>query len=283
MPENNYSFQGLIVSLAIHILAVLFFLYWRPPAPVSHSETAEVTFIESAAKPQKSFVTDTDLGRLQKQLDDKAKFLSRFNRRVKKEMRARNNGPTRNSVPRAAQRSQKTISSSMKGLEPRQNHGIGGQVLRHQGATSQVAIGPSSLAEMVPGVQEGAFTALNTDQFTYYGFFSRVNEQVRYRWVNKIRNYAASLSNRDLARLGQYERVTQIEIVLNKNGDFLKGFVHRSSGDRQLDQAGIDGFSQAAPFINPPKGLVEDDGLIHLHYSFYVQFQPRPLSGPGMN
>jgi hypothetical protein len=257
----------------------LFIIYWKPPATASHLETTEVTFVEPP-KNDKSFVTDTDLGAVQKKLEDQAHFLSRLNRRVKKQMVARKSGPTRNAGgghPR-----KQTVHSSMKGLQPR-SHKIAGQTLGSQGAVSNLAIGSSSVGERIPGVQEGAFTALNTDQFTYYSFFSRINEQVRYRWVNLIRNYVASLDNHDLAQLAQYERVTQIEIILNNKGEFLKGYVHRTSGDKILDQAAVNGFANAAPFVNPPKGLAEDDGLIHLHYSFYVQFQPRPLSGPGMN
>ncbi len=100
--------------------------------------------------------------------------------------------------------------------------------------TRNVAIGPSTVSEYIPGVEEGAFTALNTDQFTYYAFFSRINEQIRSRWVNNVRAFVSRLSPQEQEVLSKYDRQTVIEIVLTKDGRFSSSMVHQSSGDRRL-------------------------------------------------
>jgi hypothetical protein len=174
------------------------------------------------------------------------------------------------------------IHSSMAGLQPKpQTMGSGGPAGAQEGFGKNLVIGSSSIAQYLPGVREGAFTALNTDQFTYYTFFQRMNEQVRYRWVALVRSFLSSLSEPDLTRMSKSDKTFQIEIVLDQDGKYMKGFIHHSSGEHPIDMTAIDAFQAAAPFPNPPKGLVEDDGFIHLHYNFLLMLQPR--TGLGAN
>ena len=106
-----------------------------------------------------------------------------------------------------------------------------------------------------------------------------MNEQVRNRWVALIREYMASLSQAQLVGLGSQDRQTTVEIVLTSGGEFSHSLIHNSSGDKKLDQTTAGAFKLAAPFLNPPKEMVEKDGLIHLKYGFMVRFRP-PGFGP---
>ncbi len=269
------AFYGLFLSLIFHA-AMIFALFNAKPPDRGEGPT-EITLIERDRG--KTFVTETE--NQQKdvfdQLKDQADYLSRFTKRVKQQMKARNSGPTRNA-----------LDSFKPTLKPSER--VGGTGLpRGEGTGTpgtgpqlrQVAIGASSIAEYIPGIQEGAFTALNADQFTYYAFFARMNEQVRNRWVSEVRAYVRNLSRQDLERLSKQDRQTVIEIVLNRSGDFVRSVLHQSSGDRHLDQTTIDAFRSAAPFLNPPREMVEDDGFIRLKYGFHVQFTPH--FGPGYN
>ncbi|HMN69995.1 MAG TPA: hypothetical protein PKC28_15745, partial [Bdellovibrionales bacterium] len=99
---------------------------------------------------------------------------------------ARNNGATKNVKQQTGQK------GDPEGIAGDQSRGEGDEGFLRPGggqAMRQVAIGQSSIAEFIPGIEEGAFTALNTDQFTYYTFFARMNEQVRNRWVSAVRAY----------------------------------------------------------------------------------------------
>ena len=40
---------------------------------------------------------------------------------------------------------------------------------------------------------------------------------------------------------------------------------------RELDDAAVEAFRQAAPFPNPPKGLIETDGTIKIRWNFVVE------------
>jgi protein TonB len=275
---------------------VLAILFWHLPN-IQLPDRTEVTLVEAPAKKEagpkmkaKNFVEETDTKPKDiNDLKDTADFLSQFTKRVKKQLVARENGPTRNLKP-------EFIPVGKQAKEPGQKDGVAGMDqptertkergdigLPAPGGTQsmrQVAIGPSSIAEYIPGVEQGDFTALNTDQFTYYSFFSRINEQVRNRWVAGIRSYMDHLSMRDQQVLSQRDRQTVVEIILTRTGEFSSSVISQSSGDRTLDQTTIESFRNAAPFLNPPQGMVEDDGMIHLHYGFMVRFRP-PLGQAG--
>lgn len=306
--QEDQSFLGLTLSILFHIALVL--LVWFMPKlnlfPPKEAPT-EITILEPS-KENPYFVKDLDVPKkdLLQELKDKAKFVSQFNRRVKEQSVAKRVGRTQNSPNDApaivdqpqqqqgqrhqdgraraggmAQAPRPDVHSSMKGLQPKpQNQGLGppgGQ----EGFGKNVMMGPSAIDEFIPGIRGGSMTVLNTDQFTYYTFYARLREQLYPRWVNLLRNYINSLSNDELARLSSTERYTQVEVVLDHDGTYLKGFIHHSSGDNGLDMAGIDAFQSAGSFPNPPKGLVEDDGFVHIHFGFVVLLQPR--TGLGAN
>jgi TonB family protein len=278
------SFQGLVLSLCFHAFLVWLILHSKAENFVSHNEPTEVTFIEKdqTKTKAKTFVMETEKKEpdLRTKLDDTAEFLSAFTKRVKKQIVARNTGETRNQKP---QKANKGDSQGIAGMQAR-GEGDDGFLRPGSGGTAmrQVVIGPSSIGERITGVEEGDFTALNTDQFTYYSFFARINEQVRNRWVAYVRQYIDGLGQKELEYLSRQDRQTVVEIILAPGGEFASSVLHNSSGDSRLDQTTVEAFRAAAPFLNPPKGMIEADGNIHLRYGFHIRFRP-PGFGPAMN
>lgn len=251
--------------------------------PSSHNETAEVVIVERSSHPQKKILIDPDTQKppepTLEDLKKEADFLSAFTKRVKKRLASRNLGEDRNSRP---QQNAKGDPEGIAGSQQRGQEGKGflapggGQALR------TVAIGPSSISQLVPGVEEGSFTALNTDQLEFYAFYQRSNEQIRNRWVPLVRSYLDQLAARDMEILARRNRTTQVEILLTPTGEFARSIVHASSGDQGLDHAAVESFRIAAPFPNPPAEMVKGDGFIHLFYQFTLYLRP-PNFGPAVN
>lgn len=285
------SFEGLLASVLLHLLLLALLVRMPAPPSLSQSEPTEITVLEPAGAKsrRKPVVTETEKKQIDlKNIKDTAEYVSQFTKRVKKEVVARQSGPTRNSQPTVIplQPKETFAPGRVGGLDTqtraKADRGVGLPAPGGNQSMHEVAIGPSSIAEFVPGVEVGEFTALNTDQFTYYSFFARINEQVRNRWVAGIRNYVGSLSQKDQAQLARMDRETVIEIMLTSEGEFSSSVLQHSSGDRTLDQTTIGAFRDAAPFLNPPKGMVEADGFVHLRYGFLVRFRP-PAFGQSMN
>lgn len=135
--------------------------------------------------------------------------------------------------------------------------------------------GLSTTGEQLPSdIQIGDFTALNTDRFMFYTFYARIEEQIRHRWVRYVK--AAIFGGGDL-REGQNEYVTNLEIILNREGDFVRAIIHDGSGSRDVDAAPILAFREAKRIPHPPREMVKDDGTIRLYYSFHVDQLP-PLA-----
>ena len=67
------------------------------------------------------------------------------------------------------------------------------------------------------------------------------------------------------------DKVTRLVIVLNQQGTLIGVRVLERSGERDLDQTAIDAFRAAAPFPNPPEGIVEEDGTIKIRWDFVLE------------
>ena len=280
------SFEGLLLSIFLHIFLLIILWNMKGPHIGIDKDKTEVTLIEAptAKMKAKNFVTETEKEKKETPdtLKDEADFLSQFTKRVKQQLRAANSGPTVNAAPKPTPQAAEAQQNHVAGMQPERDEGVGVPGGSTNQAVHTVAIGQSSIAEYIPGVQQGAFTALNTDQFTYYAFFARMNEQVRNRWVSNVRNFMAQLTAKDQEFLSRQERQTFIEIILRPDGTFDSSVLQQSSGDRRLDQTSIDAFRAAAPFPNPPRGMIEPDGFIHLRYGFVVSFRP-PGFSPAAN
>ena len=135
--------------------------------------------------------------------------------------------------------------------------------------------GSSTVGETLPqDIKIGDFTALNTDRYTYYTFFARMEEVFRPKWINHVKAafYTYQQTQR---RLREEDFVTQVELLLDKDGNFVRGILHSESGNTQLDLAPVKAFREASRFPNPPQEMLKEDHLIHLEYQFTVHFIPQ--------
>lgn len=276
-------------SLIVHALIVAALLRFEAPSFES-SKNIEVTILDQ--RPQKNrqqFVADPNLQPLKKAIDalkEKAAFLSRETQRVKEQSIARNTGRTQNAQNQNRQsRSSENGSSEKNRPFPRPNEtsDMGGNqpsINRPAQVAERVMLSDSTIAEYIPDVKRGGFTSLNTDQFMYYTFYARINEQIRNRWVNNLRAFSDNAGPNEMNRLSAREQVTELEVILDKEGNYKKTVLHRNSENSDLDAAASYAISQAAPFLNPPSEIVQEDGMIHLYYQFHIQWRPQYLAGP---
>jgi TonB family protein len=238
------------------------------------SKNQEVEIVYQNETPQRrQVVTDPnvqDIKEALEKLKDKAKYLSRVTKRVKEEVIAQKTGETRNQLQQQAQR------ELQKPIEEDDQPSINKVFQQNIGRNTRVS--DSSISEYIPEVKTGGFSALNSDQFIHYTFYARINEQIRNRWTANIAQFLNSSAQSEVNRLAQKPQISQIEIVLNPSGHFLKAIIHQKSENPQLDQSAINAFRLASPFLNPPSEMIESDGNIHLHYGFHVHFRPRYIA-----
>lgn len=291
--------QGLLLSLGVHFLLV-WGSQFLPSAVVSKRERIDFEIVETATSPspqqagqvvRQSLLPD---GYKVSRSEDPLTFLSEESQRVRKQQRAQYTGKTANRSP------SQQMQIDGGGTLPREpdlfrvdpaDDGVVAGTNEKKERRDQASLSPSQLpsyldlpqgysavGESLPQELEvGHFTALNTDRYLYYSFFMRIEDLIRYEWESQVKRsimttprgvFQAQLSD-------QWNSV--IEVQLRPNGEFHKALLLKSSNIPGFDYAAIDSFAKAKLFPNPPRDMIEDDGLIHLKYSFTVRYKPQAM------
>ena len=262
--------QALFLSLALHFLFVLLV----EQAPVAdRKENISVELIDAnELKTRNQIVREHLVPEKLKadNTDDPLRFLSKETQTVKKQTQSAINGMTKNRGADKPQKAQKEKSLDTNGLEAFTPNYKGTQP------------GVSTLGETLPKeVSIGSFTALNTNRYLYYSFFARIEELIRFRWESGVqRSIDSTPPSTFNSRTNSW--VTNLEIWIKPNGEYHSAHLMKESGFRGFDQAAVQAFIQAGVFPNPPKEMIESDGLIKLKYTFRVYHKPT-LLGRGNN
>lgn len=130
----------------------------------------------------------------------------------------------------------------------------------------------SQTNDYIKDVDTGLETLLNTREFKYYSYYSRIRKQLSQHWEGRVREKLSKLfkEGRAPASTGR-DRITKLMIVLNNKGTLVRVQVLSDSGVQDLDDAAIEAFRAAAPFPNPPLGIVEQDGTVKIRWDFILE------------
>lgn len=288
--------QGILLSLGLHLLLVWGsrFLPVQNREP-DRAERVEFEVMESPAQSQQ-VVRQAPLPdeMLTAESEDPLHFLSEKSQRVKKQTRAERTGKTENRAQKSP-RGQGGENDPSRDFQGQQNADLfklpstpsmadviarnqASQNRRRRGEDLPFPNGYSTVGETLPQELEmGHFTALNTDKYLFYSFFVRVEDLIRYNWENSVRQTILSTPRGVFQAQNTENWVTQVDIQLKPNGEFHRGVLLKSSSIEGFDWAALDSFARAKIFPNPPREMVESDGLIHLRYSFTVRYRPQAL------
>lgn len=119
----------------------------------------------------------------------------------------------------------------------------------------------------------GDGTLLNTREFKYASFFNRVKQGVARNW-----DPGPALRRRDpTGRIFEgRERVTMLEVELDRDGRLRDVRVARSSGLDFLDVEAVRAFERAQPFPHPPGALLTQNGVLRFEFGFYLDMGGGP-------
>lgn len=130
-----------------------------------------------------------------------------------------------------------------------------------------VGAAPNDFLNKVP-IGDGTF--LNTREFKYASFFNRVKQRVGEVWHPSER-----LQTGPRSRIRDKNMVTVVDVVLDENGRLISVDVAQSSGVAALDDEATSAFQRAAPFPNPPAGLLDSDRRIRFGFGFHLENEQR--------
>ncbi len=293
-PENYF----LLLSLLIHALLVLGFVTSKPQ-PVSPTVTKiEVEYTDpnelsppeekTAAPARKQTVTDQVIEQkkqLNEEKDENTRFLSAFDQKVIKQTRAERSGQFKNTaqgghkdegqkdgdkkekteIDKTVKNTEKGEIPDLKDLSPKFALNPGPKGLNVDNGD------PSQTDDYLKDVQSGLQTLLSTREFVYYSYYNRIKESLRQHWEPNVREKVKIIYRKGRNIASAKDRVTQVLVTLDSQGELIRVEVITRSGVEALDHAAEEAFKEAAPFPNPPAGMVEQDGTIKIRWDFVLE------------
>lgn len=289
--------EAFLASFLFHVLLLAGVILLAPRFENKPPETIEVTLSPSPQMPQKNTSSAKEKQVVRQALvPDKlkvpedetlARFLSQQKQRVKQETQAANSGMTENRSNKSTTAKKTTSQQAAQKPEKQTNQPLDKNskdgyrtvdISKELQELNQLNEGRSSVGEALPtDVKVGSFTALNTDRYLFYTFYARIEELVRYRWESRVQHAIDNFDRMTAINAGGRNWNTQVEFLLDRRGFLQKAMVMKESGIRSFDAAAIDAFKEARVFPNPPQEMIQDDGYIHLKYTFTVNYHPPVL------
>ena len=278
------------LSVILHFcFYVSVFIFDAPENQDSSEETVEFTYIEP--KKDDGQIVEQSETRINDDIPEETKFKSRFNQRVVRQTKAANTGAFRNSAGRGGtgQDLAPKNTQQMKAKQAKQTQAkpqglaafapkVDYAKLVQESATRK----PTSQGQQasqsddhLKDIEVGAQTILSTREFVYYAYYSRIKGKIRQYWEPSIKAKVSRLLREGRSIASNQSRKTRIIITLNDSGTLERVQVVEESGVRDLDDAAIEAFKAAAPFPNPPQGMVEGDGKIRIKWDFILEASVR--------
>lgn len=288
--------RAFFLSLAAHILLALF-LFVNPylSTPAVPHETVTVEFIPpepvAPPRPPPEHEPMKQIVEQEKSLNNekpiKEAFLSAHDQRVEKETTAREHGEFQNkksaktahNTPAGGKKAEKSLTakshptlkdllgdSPVAKLQEKRN-----QEDSNEGGEAQAATDASRTSDYLKNVDVSNETMLNTREFKYYTYYARIRRQLSQYWEPKVKEKLNRIFKQGRRIASDHDHITKLLIVLNDDGNLVRVQVLGESGVTDLDEAATEAFKSAAPFPNPPKGIVESDGTVKIRWDFVLE------------
>lgn len=279
----------IVISLLLHTL-ILLGLWFFPHSfsQQNQRENIEISFVDEPQKveapknlPEPLRVVETDSRAANNEISEKAKFLSEKNNTVEKETRAKFGMKFKNSAAKTVRKVPGTFRTFRTPQKPNlfQNFDAYAalnqkqeQQKRQPAANAQQnSQDASATNDSLDGVDDSLITRLNTREYKYYSYYSRIKSQLNQWWVPKVQEKFSKMLRQGRSIASEESKITKLVIVLNNQGLLVKVKILAASGERDLDDAAVEAFRSAAPFPNPPKGMVEKDGTVQIRWDCVVE------------
>lgn len=293
-----------ILSISLHLVLTLmllfpvgFFAKYEPVRPsqvivelTTPDDVLETIRKKTNARDKTKQIVEQEEKSLNDEVPDKDAFLSATNQRVIKETVAREKGEFKNLKSKSATSGPKVVGDKTGRTGPRGNPtvedllGTSASALlekkdRYEKVKEQNGSRPdrtagteaSSTSDYLRDVDPGVETMLNTREFKYYTYYTRIRRQLSQYWEPRVRDRLSKMFRQGRRISSDQDHITKLLIVLNDQGHLVRVQVLSESGVSDLDEAATDAFRSAAPFPNPPKGIVESDGTVKIRWDFVLE------------
>ena len=275
---------SIAISLMIHLFIGGYLHFGLKEKEVVKKDVVEIDYIDASKylEPKQQMVQQDK--RLNDKTPTKDSYLGKFNQSVEEQMRASKSGKTKDTagggafLPKQQQAAKPSKPKKLgKGewkkiditdLKPKFDFSPDETQQKNQ----QAFVGEESQSsDYLEKVKRGNQNLMSTREFRYYTYFNRIRNQLQQFWEPSVREklYKMVRSGRNIASANP--RTTKVLITLTRVGTLVRVQVLEDSGIRDLDDAAVEAFREAAPFPNPPHGIVEKDGTVKIRWDFVLE------------
>lgn len=251
--------------LGVSLLQKLDFSQDKPNADI-----IEVQYISQEELMQ---IVEQDQVSINEEVPDEAKFLSAKNQKVNESTQAKSSGKFNNLVQYGSKGNKQAETSKlpkMKDLSLDNGWFTQEEEKQAKMADSKESIFAST-SDHLKDIKEGKQTLLNTREFVYYSYYNRIRRQLQQYWEPSIKKKFLRLMKSGRKIASTQDRLTRVLITLNTSGNLMKVQLLEESGVRDLDDAAVEAFQDAAPFPNPPQGIIEKDDTVKIRWDFVIE------------
>lgn len=298
-----------LLSILIHVTVVIILLIKDDAQNPQSQNVVEIQYIPTPPAPAVAAVTDEAAEKKKKEradiipvknkvveqdkqindeIDKTTDLLSKFNQRVEQETKAAITGKFENSA-KAGKEEQgsaqgKKESDDTEVQKSAANKREKGELPDLRALSPKFALNPGQKApeivetgersandDYLKDVKTGMQTLLSTREFVYYTYYARIKDAIRQHWEPNVREKVKVIFRQGRTIASSKDRVTQVLVTLNGDGELVRVDVLTQSGVETLDSAAVEAFREAAPFPNPPKGMIEKDGTIKIRWDFVLE------------
>ncbi|GIL16611.1 MAG: hypothetical protein BroJett040_03620 [Oligoflexia bacterium] len=254
-------------------------------------ETSDAEVVEQ--KPEEMTpkqVVDQSDHQLNDEIDPNAKYLSKHNQKVQKQTVAQNRGEFQNIAKSGARgkisldqfKPSFDITKSIHDRESQErareeelekNALLANQKKPTQKSQQTPPAGGdvSQTLDYIPNLDPGLETLLSTREFTYFSYYARIKTQLNQHWGPKLKERLTRLYREGRNIASTENKITKCLVTLDKTGNLVKVQIIGNSGVHDVDEAAVDAFRSAAPFPNPPRGIIDEDGTIKIRWDFILE------------
>ncbi len=140
------------------------------------------------------------------------------------------------------------------------------QALRQDGGSRVV-----SSNDYVLHKKDSDQTVLNTREYVFYSYFQRIRSSLDQAWTRIVRNKLMNYYQNGHHFIENADHITQVLVSLDPSGKIIRIQILNASGYQDLDDAVVEAFNQAGPFLNPPKAMVDENDEIKIDWSFVLR------------
>lgn len=300
MKERKKISFALLLSLFLHIGILVFLTVKNSPLfqqqKVAKKEPMQVEWVELQEPPPKPVdesiqIVQQDDKSINNTVPEKDYKLSATNQNVLQETKAAKHGafqnkknqqegdkvakptePTEKTPPQEKPHPVKERQKAFANLQPKLfDDQYAESKLRPPSEPAISGADVSQSDDYLKDVVAGAETLLKTREFVYYAYYNRIKGKLRQHWEPRIKEKIVKILRQGRKIASTNDKITRLVITLDQTGELVRIQVKGASGYNDLDDAAIEAFRAAAPFPNPPDGIVDGSGKVEINWDFVLE------------